>query len=84
MTKRKAYVIVLAIWLVSFLLSFVSFLDRRVNSTNEENITCGAIILKTFGLEVVTLPLFLSAMHVCGDSKHLPLLCCGKDYHKEW
>ena len=33
MTKRKGYVLVLAIWLLSFSLSFISFFDPQINGT---------------------------------------------------
>ena len=64
MTKRKGYVIVSAIWLVSFLLSFVSFFDPHISSTKTKGAICGAPLYKSFGLVVIILPLFLSAVFV--------------------
>ena len=46
MTKRKGCVIVLAIWIISFLLSFVSFLDPQISSSKTKGAICGAPLYK--------------------------------------
>ena len=51
MTKRRGCVIVSAIWIISFLLSFVSFLDPHVHS-KKANVICGSSLYKSFGLIV--------------------------------
>ena len=40
MAKRKGYVIVSAIWLISFLLGFLSFTDPQVNSVKTKDAVC--------------------------------------------
>jgi len=64
MTKRKGYVIVLVIWLVSFALSFVSFLDPYITSTKTKGPICGVPLYKNFGLVIIILPLVLSGVFV--------------------
>ena len=61
MTKRKGYVLVLAIWLLSFSLSFISFFDPQINGTK----TKGAICTPTFfELVAIAVPLFLTSTFV--------------------
>ena len=64
MTKRKGYVLVSAIWLISFLLSFVSFLDPQLSSNKTKGAICGATLYKNFGLVAFIFPLFLTAVFV--------------------
>jgi len=64
MTKRKGGVIVLAIWLVSFALSFVSFLDSHITSTKTKGAICGTPLHKIFGLAIIILPLVFTAVFV--------------------
>ena len=71
MTKRKGCVIVSAIWIVSFLLSFVSFLDPYLSSRKTKGAICGAPLYKNFGLVVIILPLFLSAVFVVIQNTYL-------------
>ena len=73
MTKRKGYVIVSAIWLVSFLLSFVSFFDPHMSSTKTKGAVRSAPLYKTkiFGLVVIILSLFLSAVFVVVQNIYL-------------
>ena len=71
MTKRRGCVIVSAIWLVSLLLSFVSFLDPYMNSRKTKVAICGAPLYKNFGLVVLILPLFLSAVFVVIQNVYL-------------
>ena len=46
MTKRRGYVIVSAIWLVSLLLGFLSFFDPQVNSAKTEGALCSCPLYK--------------------------------------
>ena len=62
MTKRRGYVIVSVIWLVSLLLSFTIFLDPHADNEKQADILCGAHLYKNFALVVVTLPLVLSSV----------------------
>ena len=62
MTKRRGYVIISAIWLVSVLLSFTKLLDYHSDNGKRTEIICGASLSKNFALIVVTLPLVLSAV----------------------
>jgi len=64
MTKIKGYVIVLAIWLVSFPISGVSLFVPYICSTTTKGIICGSPLHKNFGLVINTLPLVLSAVLV--------------------
>ena len=64
MTKRKGYVLVLAIWLLSFSLSFVSFLDPKISSNKTKGAFCGATLYKHFGLVAIILPIALTAVFV--------------------
>ena len=64
MTKRRGYVIVSAIWLVSLLLGFLSFFDPQVNSAKTEDGLCNCSLYKKLGLLVVLLFLLLSAVSV--------------------
>ena len=78
MTKRKGYMLVSAIWLLSFSLSFVSFLDPQLSSNKTNRVLYGATLYKAFGLIIIVL---VPISGVCGDSKSLPLLCCAEDRH---
>ena len=60
MTKWKGYAIVLTNWLVPFLLSFLSFFDPHLSSTQTKGAMCNSTFYKYFGLARITLPLFLS------------------------
>ena len=76
MTKRKGYMLVSAIWLLSFSLSFVSFLDPQLSSNKTNRVLYGATLYKAFGLIIIVL---VPISGVRGDSKSLPLLCCAED-----
>ena len=64
MTKRKGYVIVSTIWLMTFLLSFLSFIDPHLSRTKTRVSICRTPLLKNFGLVFLTLPLFILALFV--------------------
>ena len=64
MTKKRGYVIVSAIWLITLLLSFLSFFDPQINSTKTEGVICGYPLYKKLGLLIITLLLILSAVFV--------------------
>ena len=61
MTKRKGYVIVSGIWLVSLLFGFFNFLDTHLSCTKTKNVVCDDPLIKNY---LLVLPLFLSAMFV--------------------
>ena len=69
MTKRRGYVIVSAIWLIPFLLSFLNFSDPCVNSALYGITTCYSS--------------FIPISCGCDDTKHLPLLHCSEDHYQE-
>ena len=64
MTKKRGYVIVSGIWLITLLLSFLSFFDPHINSTKTEGVICGYPLYKKLGLLIITLLLILSAVFV--------------------
>ena len=71
MTKRKGYVIVSAIWLVSLLLGFLSFTDSHLSSTKTKDATCDDPLSNNFGLVVILVPPILSTVLVLIGSIYL-------------
>ena len=71
MTKRKGYVLISAIWLLSFSLSFISFLDPQLSSKKTKGAICGATLYKNFGLVVLILPIVLTAVFVVVQNFYL-------------
>ena len=71
MTKRKGYALVSVIWLLSFLLSFVSFLDPQISSNKTKGAFCGANLYTNFVLVVVILPITLTAVFVVIQNLYL-------------
>ena len=71
MTKRKGYVLVSAIWLISFSLSFVSFLDPQLSSNKTKDSFCGTTLYNNFGLVVYIFPLALTAVFVVIQNTYL-------------
>ena len=71
MTKRKGYVIVSTIWLTTFLLSFLSFIDPHLSRTKARASICRTPLLKNYGLVFFTLPLFISALFVVVQNFYL-------------
>ena len=63
MTKRRGYVIVTAIWLVSLLLGCLSFVDPYLSNRTEGSL-CNKIIYNIFESTIILFSLFLSAVFV--------------------
>ena len=71
MTKRKGYVIVSALWLVSLILGFLSFTDSHLSSTKTKDATCNDPLSNNFGLVVIIVPPILSTVLVLIESIYL-------------
>ena len=56
--------LILAIWLLSFSLSFISFFDPQINGTKTKGAICTPTFYKNFELVAIAVPLFLTSTFV--------------------